>query len=295
MKLLVIGHSVTDTINYKTQVTKKPGGIFYTVLTLENFKNSEDEIHLCTSLSSKDEHLFLELYDRINCEHVNYIDEISQVSLTLFDDKEREEKYSSLAPNLILPNVDVNEFDGILINMITGFDISLEQLKKIRNNFDGPIYFDVHTFSRGVSKDMKRYFRPIPNFNVWAKNIDILQANELESKTLTGKIEETGIANELLKSGIKIFIITKAEAGARVFFKKDGKVESVFSSAKKITVQNSVGCGDVFGAVFFYRYIRNKNITESLNAANFAAGISTTYTKIEDYKRLKNDVLQGFS
>ena len=291
MKLLVIGHSVVDTIHYKETVTKKPGGIFYSVLALNSFKYSEDAIHLCTALSKKDEYLFSGLYNKSNPEFVSYSDEISQVSLNLYDNKEREEKYSSLSPNLILPNCNLNEFDGILINMITGFDISLGQLKKIRNDFNGQIYFDVHTFSRGVSEDMKRFFRRVRNFNEWAKNIDILQANEQELKTLSDKTEEEEIVNELISYGIKIVIITKADAGAIAYFKVDDKIKSIFVKAEKFKVQNSVGCGDVFGAIFFYGYIRNKDIIESLNTANKAAGNSTTYTEIEDFKRLKNDVL----
>ena len=295
MKLLVIGHSVVDAINYKKEKTIKPGGIFHSVLALESFMNIEDEIYLCTALSKKDEYLFSPLYNNTNKKFIAYLEEISQVNLTLYDDKEREEKYSSISPNLELPQGNLIDFDGILINMITGYDITLEQIHKIRMKFKGLIYFDVHTFSRGVSKDMKRFFRPIPDFYKWAKNIDILQANEEEIKTLSGKLEEAKIANELLDYGMKIVIITKAETGAIAYFRENGKTESVFNVAKKFKVQNSVGCGDVFGAIFFYNYIRNKNINQSLETANKAAGNSTTYIKIEDFKNLRNDVLQGLS
>ena len=175
MNLLVIGHSVVDIINYKTEATKKPGGIFYSVLALDCFKDEQDEIHLCTTLSNKDEYLFSALYDKTDKQFISYLNEISHVSLTLYDDKEREEIYSGLLPNLELPGRNLNYFDGILINMITGFDISLEQFRLLRKGFNGFIYFDVHTFSRGISKDMKRFFRYIPDFKYWAENIDILQ------------------------------------------------------------------------------------------------------------------------
>jgi sugar/nucleoside kinase (ribokinase family) len=60
-------------------------------------------------------------------------------------------------------------------------------------------------------------------------------------------------------------------------------------------VLNKVGCGDVFGAVFFYNYIRKADIIDSLRAANFAAGVSTTYSLITEFKEFKKDVLQRFS
>jgi sugar/nucleoside kinase (ribokinase family) len=295
MKLLVIGHSVVDTIHYKTEATKKPGGIFYSVLALDCIKNYGDEIYLCTALSKKDEYLFSALYNKTNGQFVSYLNKMSQVSLTLYDEKEREEKYSRLSPNLELPENNLNYFDGILINMITGFDISVEQFQQLRKDFKGLIYFDVHTFSRGISKDMKRFFRQIPNFNNWAKNIDILQANDKELKTLSNRKDEEEISRELLAYGIKIVIITKAESGIKAYYKNEDRIESVFVTAKKFKVQNSVGCGDVFGAIFFYNYIRNKDIIESLKTANNAAGYSTTYKKIEDYKKLKTDVFQGYS
>ena len=294
MNLLVVGHSVVDTIHYKAEIRKKPGGIFYSVLALDSFKNKQDEIHLCTALSKTDEYLFSDLYSKSNQQFVSFLNEISQVSLALYDEKEREEIYGSLAPNLELPVRNLNYFDGILINMITGFDISLDQFQQLRKGFNGFIYFDVHTFSRGISKDMKRFFRQIPDFNKWAKNIDIIQANEQELKTLFDKKDEEEISRELLAYGIKIVIITKAESGVKAYYRNEDIVESVFVAAEKFKVQNSVGCGDVFGAIFFYNYIRNKDIIKSLKTANKAAGCSTTYTKIEDYKKLKNDVLQGF-
>ena len=47
---------------------------------------------------------------------------------------------------------DLNKFDGIFINMITGFDINQKQIEDVRKKFKGLIYFDVHTLSRGVSE-----------------------------------------------------------------------------------------------------------------------------------------------
>ena len=58
---------------------------------------------------------------------------------------------------------------------------------------------------------------------------------------------------------------------------------------------NKVGCGDVFGAVYFYNYIRNKNLIEALTRANIAAGTSTTYIDINDYLNLKADVLARYN
>ena len=292
MKLLIIGHSVVDRIDYKGNEELKPGGIFYSTLALRCLAEQDDEIVLCTSMSKKDEYLFKDIYEMVGKDYVQYIDDIPTVKLVIYDDKERDETYCSIAQNLTLPMNDLKKFNGIFINMITGYDINLNQLEAVREEFKGVIYFDVHTFSRGLSDDMKRKFRQIPDFNRWAENIDILQVNEEEIQSLSDKNKEIDIVREMFSYGIKILIVTKDERGVRVYFVEQNEIKSVFISAIKVKVQNRIGCGDVFGAVFFYNYIRKADIIDSLLAANFAAGIATTYSLITDYKELKKDVLQ---
>ena len=295
MKLLVIGQSVVDRIITGKEEVIKPGGIYYSILGLISFIEESDEIYLCSTISKTDEHLFSELYDKIRKDYISYIQKIPQVILRLYDDKERDEQYCNISKNLNLPVNDLNKFDGILLNMISGYDINLNQLRSIRKSYKGIIHFDVHTLARDLSKDMKRDFRKIPDFNEWAINIDILQCNEEEFKTLSNKTVRIDVVRELFSYGIELIIITKGEEGARVFFTNQQRVESVYMSSLKVKPTNYVGCGDVFGAVFFYNYIRNKDIAEALKIANAAAGIFTTYSQTEQYKNLKKDVLQRFS
>jgi sugar/nucleoside kinase (ribokinase family) len=295
MKLLITGQSVVDRISYKGNEELKPGGIFYSTIALRYLTEQDDEIFLCTSLCKKDEFLFKDIYEMVDTRYVQYVDNIPTVKLTVYDDKERDETYSNITQNLILPMNELNKFDGIFINMITGFDINLQQMEEIRKEYKGLIYLDVHTFSRGVSDDMKRNFRRIPGFDKWAKNIDILQVNEDEIQAISDSKNEIDIVREMFSYGIKILIVTKDEHGARAYFIEGNEIKSVFISAIKVKVLNKVGCGDVFGAVFFYNYIRKADIIDSLMAANFAAGVSTTYSLVKEFKEFKKDVLQRFS
>jgi sugar/nucleoside kinase (ribokinase family) len=295
MNLLIIGQSVVDRINYKGSEELKPGGIFYSTIALRYLAVQDDKIFLCTSMCKKDEYLFKDIYEMVEAKYVNYVDNIPTVKLNIHDGKERDETYSNITQNLILPMNELNNFNGISINMITGFDINLKQMEEVRKEFKGLIYFDVHTFSRGVSDDMKRNFRRIPAFDKWARNIDILQVNEDEIQTISDENNEIDIVREMFSYGIKILVVTKDEYGARVYFIEKKEIKSAFISAVKVKVRNKVGCGDVFGAVFFYNYIRKADIIDSLIAANFAAGISTTYSLITEFKEFKKDVLQRIS
>jgi sugar/nucleoside kinase (ribokinase family) len=289
MNILVIGHSVVDKILDKGNVSIKPGGIFYTVASLLSQLQNEDKIYLCSEIDEANENLFRKFYNLVDKEYLNFVDSIPRVDLVIDNVEERKETYSQISKYLTLPDKNLNRFDGILINMISGYDISVAQLEKLRNNYHGLIYFDVHTLSRGIDKNLNRIFRRIENFNNWAECIDILQANESELLTLSDKEDEDQIIEELFSFGIKLIIITRAERGATVYSREDGISNSFHKDALKIKLINKVGCGDVFGAVYFHNYIKNKNVTLALEQANLFAGISSTYSNVNDYLNLKRD------
>lgn len=295
MNILVIGHSVVDKIVDKEGITIKPGGIYYTVVSLLSQMRSEDKLCLCSNIDRENENLFQIAYDKIEKEFLVYIESIPKVELVVDIVGERKETYSQTAQNLLLPSVDLNRFNGILVNMISGNDVSLYQLKNLRANYNGLIYFDVHTFSRGVDKNLNRIFRRIEDFNEWSGCIDILQANESELLTLSDQLNEASIVEELFSYGIKQIIITRAERGATVFYKEQNSVKKIHRYALKTNVVNKVGCGDVFGAVYFYNYIRNKNVILALEQANLFAGIATTYSEAKDYLNLKRDANERVS
>jgi hypothetical protein len=295
MKLLIIGHSVEDHFQKDGIDFIKPGGIFYTTMALQNFKEPEDEIYLCTSISNRNYELFAKVYEKIPKDYFKYVEKIPKVFLTLHNFKERGETYESISQKLDVSTFGIENFDGIIINMITGFDIDLYQLKEIRKNYKGKIFFDVHTLSRGLDENLKREFRKIPNFKEWAELLNIIQVNENEIKTLSDKTSESEIAKEILNYGTEYIIVTKGAKGARIYSLFKNELISAFVSSIKIEEKNSIGCGDVFGAVFFYNYIKTKNAVSSLRIANTAAGCSCSYSDINDYGFLRKDVFSRYN
>ena len=289
MNFLVIGHSVVDEIFEKHSNTIKPGGIYYTVISLLSLVESKDKIFLCTNTAEGNPDLFGFVYNQVENTFIRKVKSIPFVKLVISENGERKETYTELDENLILPEEDFDLFDGILINMITGYDVSLNQLNELRKNFDGLIYFDVHTLSRGVDNNLERNFRRIKNFDLWTECIDILQANESELQTLSDKGKEIEIVEELLSYGIKQVLITRSDRGATVYFLDNKSVVRIDEIALKVKSMNKVGCGDVFGAVYFYNYIKNKNVKLALEKANIYAGIATAYNNEEDFLNLKND------
>jgi sugar/nucleoside kinase (ribokinase family) len=180
-------------------------------------------------------------------------------------------------------------FDGILINMITGFDITIDNLRKIRKDFHGLIYLDVHMLSRGLDKDNQRRLRLIPNTMEWISSADIIQVNENEIYSLTEKKSEILAAKDILSYGLKYLLVTKGELGATVFFYEEGELKSYFMSSFKLNSVRKIGSGDIFGATFFYFYLRHFEFQKALKAAIIAAGYSTSYTNLKEFMKLRND------
>lgn len=297
MKLLVIGHTVVDTIDFNGEIAVKPGGIFYTVTALNNFKEKQDKISLVTAVDKKHYLLFEKEYEKLAEKIFDKVESVPKVWLKVQQHSERHEKYVNINQNISFNSKNLNFYNGILINMITGFDVTLQQLKEIRENYKGIIYFDVHTFSRGLEKDFKRNFRVIPDFKEWAKNLDIVQVNKNELLTLSEKKIEEEIIKEVLGYKIRYLIVTLEEKGANIFFKENDAVKSIFHPAIKVDINNKIGCGDVFGAVFFYSYISQgfKNIDNALRLANIAAGCAASYKEFDEFINLKKDVLSRYN
>ena len=289
MKLLLIGQSVEDHIHYNGGYEIKPGGIYYSVTAMENIRDNDDEIFLCTAYKEGDP-LFSDVYSKVNNSFLNYTDVIPKVRLNIYDDREREEIYENITGRLDVDTSDLLKFDGILINMITGFDISLEQLEEIRNNYSGLIYFDVHTFSRGLNKNMEREFRLIPGFDKWLRYIDILQVNSRELFTITDSDNKEEIIKYVLGTNVRCLLETQGDKGAVCYSIMDGKIIVKEMRALKTIVKNQVGLGDVFGAVFFYTYIKNGSIESALKHAVAASGYAASYNNMNDFNKLKNDV-----
>ena len=288
MKIILIGHSIIDHFEGREEKKSLPGGIFYSTIGINSIKKSTDQIYLLTGWNRNSFHLFEELYSQVKLDRNNELINMPEVFLKISGDSEREEVYKNIAANHSIKRVaDWNIIDGILINMITGCDISLEQMKSIRKNYKGKIYFDVHTLSRGIDAKMKREFRPIPYIEEWLACIDILQCNESELRTIVTNQNESDSAERILSLGPKILVITKGDKGAQVYYRFNGEVKYLFVNAVKVKSVNKIGCGDIFGVVFFYTYISTNNILVSLNAANKAGAVAasrndlTSHTEIE--------------
>jgi len=296
VKILIIGHTVEDHIKFHSKEQEvKPGGIFYSSSTFHFLKEAGDELYLCTSIQKENYSLFASVYENFNQEYFSYVEKIPVIHLNIFEKKERHERYENITDKLSVPLDALNKFGGIFINMITGFDINVEDIQQIRKIYDGLIYLDIHSLARGIDDNYRRDFRKIPEVEKWLSSVDIVQANDHELLTLSEKKSEKDIVEELLRLGVKIILVTKSERGASVYSMNNGELLSHAIPAIQVEAKNKVGCGDVFGAAFFSSYIKDKNLEKAFALANIAGGCIATYSEIKKMKDLRYDVLSRVS
>lgn len=289
MKLLLIGSSVVDYIHEGENTTIKPGGIFYSLTGFNSIVKNDANISVLTNINKKDFHLFEEIYSKFDLSYSKSIEELPTIHLLLHPDRERGECYQNISEPLDIDlNINFNQFDAIFVNMITGFDISVKTLEKLREKFNKFIYIDIHSLARGLAENNMRNFRKIPHVERWLKCVDIIQVNETEFFTLSNKSNEEEIIKELFSFGLKGIIITMADKGIKAFFNNNGNIDKQEIKSLKIEQKNSVGCGDVFGSAFFYHYCKTNIFFDSANKANKTAGLFASCSTIEEFKSLIN-------
>lgn len=290
MKVMLIGHSVEDHIHINGAERVSPGGIYYSTLGLNSFMDESDELLLLTLIDKQSEQLFAPLYGKIRGDLIGYAAAIPKVHLTVLEHSERCEKYENLTQNLELPPAEYfRDADGILINMITGFDLRLEDLLKLRSSYKGLIFIDIHTLTRGLDEQNRRHFRLIPDADKWLSSVDIVQVNDNEIFALSGLKTEEEIIGHVLSLGVKILIVTRGSRGYSAYWKEEPEIKQLSGGAIEIKCVNRIGCGDIFGSVFFYYYLKTKDLEYSASIANTAAGCSTGYQSLNEFAKLKND------
>jgi sugar/nucleoside kinase (ribokinase family) len=304
MVLTVIGHICKDIVHLPDEqgndaAKETFGGIIYTLLTLANLMSDKDVLQPVFNIGQTDYEPLIERlkpYKNIDTSGIyKFRGQTNQVHL--FFPKENETRIEcskniaqSIPFNRIKPYLDG---DGVLINMISGSDITLETLDYIRMEIREkriPIHFDFHSLTLGIDNEFKRFPRPLTDWRRWCFMLNSIQMNEAEAAGLSAeRYDETTLTNHLMPLMVETLLITRG---------KNGATAVVQDIHKKLTRQdfpgigvdhptNAIGCGDVFGASFFYQYLKTKDSFAAAEFANNAAALNAGFTSIDDLDNLK--------
>ena len=180
----IIGTITQDTIRFPDGRKRRGyGGILYNILPLAKLAPESIKISPVCNLGSNIYNEItscLEDFNNIDLKGITRVKGKNNHVFLDYDKRwDKEEVLKNLVPEIefsqVLPFL---ECDLLLINFISGFDISLDSIKKIRKKSRSLIFMDVHSLLLGRREDGKRFFRVPPEWEEYLGIADILQISE---------------------------------------------------------------------------------------------------------------------
>jgi sugar/nucleoside kinase (ribokinase family) len=311
VKVGVVGTINRDTIHLAEGTIKQGwGGILYNLVALSHLAGKKHEIIPVCNVGRDCYDDIMAILKRLAGLNFNFIRKVPQKNnhchLTYYPDGEKSEilkggvpplKYSDLIPLL---NCDI-----VLINYISGRDISTRPLIKFRRNFRGKIYIDIHSSTLGKRKDGSRFLRRPGGWEKIVALSDYVQMNRLELAILSGAYkkknpDQYNLVSELKKIRKSIrdsnkknnsfLVVTDGLRGAFLCspFENQSGISSI-SPQKIIRKGDATGCGDCFSAGFIAALLSGRNPAESTHYANITAGRRIAGHKIYDILEFQSD------
>jgi len=311
MNYLVIGEPCVDLIHKADgSVIHSYGGILYSVLTLSMLAKKKDIVMPLMNLGDDEYDKITDIlkkYTNINMDGIFKVSHPTR-KVNLYYDQYKSGKSArieqSTEPTYTLDYSSIEKLlptgDAMLINMISGVDITLDTLKELRNNFEGIMHIDIHNLVMKTNEDGTREHTTVDNWIEWCINTDTIQMNEYEISSLSAKkMKEYELAEEMLfhpRSKVRGVIITRGVNGSSGYIKREktfGK-EKFFDLDKRdiSAIENphfadSTGCGDVFAASFILNFSLNNDFIKSLHYANRIASYNTSLEGIHELNKLR--------
>jgi len=288
MIITVIGHLCLDVIEHPDGTeTEHYGGIYFSVVTLANLLKKSDTIQPVFGAGKTDYDALMErlsVYSNIDPSGIYKFNGVTnRVRLTYSTTQQRIECSKHIAEPIPWKKIRAGlPANLILINMISGFDITLETLDTLRMEIRDdhtPVYLDAHCLPYGIKPDFTRIARPVDTWRRWLFMLHAAQMNETEMHALPlEKLDELSFAKHVLALNTEALHVTKGERGSTVFVNEHKLVKRMdipaFEPDKAI---DTTGCGDVFGAAYCAYYLRSKDILTSTRYANRVASFNSQF------------------
>lgn len=187
--------------------------------------------------------------------------------------------------------------DALLINFISGHELGLEGLRRLRDTFTGPVYADLHSLFLDTAEDGTRVPRRLPGWRDWVACFDAVQMNADELDLLRGATDVDATVTEALRLGPALFVCTRGGDGAVCWWSPDaesrfagggrarrpgdGSVARREIPAVQVADPDPTGCGDVWGAAMVCRLLAGEPVTVAARAATRLAGAAAGWSGVE--------------
>lgn len=177
----------------------------------------------------------------------------------------------------------VLDSDLLLVNFISGSDISTANLRWLRDSSRALIYLDFHSRTLGRRATGDRFLRRPRD---WCETIacaDMLQMNDIEFELLAGapcrEDELRSFFERQLSDSCRALLVTLGRRGAVCVRpgRRQVLIDSIPAPVLR-SVRDTTGCGDVFAAALVARYLSSGDI---MAAARFAVAAASRRAAVQ--------------
>lgn len=297
MTITLIGHCCLDVINHPDgSETQSYGGIFFSLSALANLLPASDVIYPVFGVGKGEYEALMErlkTYPNVDPSGIFKFNGLTnQVHLVYTNPETRSEVSRHIAESIPMKRIKPYlECDMVFINMISGFDITLETLDEIRMEVRDrrtPVYLDIHSVTLGLREDCSRYRRPLDTWRRWLFWLHSVQMNREEAENMSPEVlDRKTLAKHVLALNTHAMIVTLGSEGYEVYIDKHKGIQEIHAAG--ITVDAAVdatGCGDVFGAAYCAHYLRSNDVAASAAFANQAAAMKAGMAGSVDIDKL---------
>ena len=192
--------------------------------------------------------------------------------------------------------------DALLVNFISGRELSLETARRLRRDFAGPVYSDLHSLFLGVEQDGTRVPRPLLEWRRWVACFDGVQSNEEELDLMRGDVSREAAVRLILTLGASLVVCTRgsrgtlcwARPGVASTFAGPGRVGRAGSGARDdgsvdpceiptdpVEDADPTGCGDVFGGAMCSRLLAGDRVEDAARVASSLAAAAARRSGVD--------------
>lgn len=285
MKFTLIGHLCVDVLRGADGTEERLfGGIYHAVAALSRLAGERDTVIPVFGAGRDDLAALTERFDAFGNVDTGGLFELEQGSgIVRYDEAHPGERVENIAPPI--PFERIRKFlsaDAVYVNMISGRDISLETLDRIRLEVRSrkvPVHLDLHCLTLGVNPDGSRFRRAVSDWRRWCFMTDSVQMNQEEAQGITMEHwDDNSFAKQMMPLMVKAFIITRGGDGVTVYQDEHKTLRrtDITDGANPDPV-STVGSGDIFGAAFLYAAAKKRDHITAARYAHTVASYSTRF------------------
>jgi sugar/nucleoside kinase (ribokinase family) len=278
MKFLIIGHCCIDVVHQEDgHELEQPGGLFRTAYMLSKLVGKNSTVVPVCGIAREDFPRMSALFADLPgiCTDALYKIDAPTNRVHVFHSSNGASIVCSkdIAPPIPFERLRRHlRSDAVLVNMFSGFDLTLETLDVIRMEARDekiPIHFDFHNLTLGVNGQGERFRRPVEEWRRWSFMMETVQLNEEEMKGLSSEpMSEEQLAGHMFTLGVKGILVTRGQQGLTVMSDDHKRtVRKEINGTRILAKAPLAGCGDMFGAAFMYHYAKSQDIAASANEA----------------------------